>query len=77
MSTVSIKFRKKLSEVFIVEPNNLGFWPLTSIFKKTTKPLKTMPFIIIIPLAFFVAVLMYFTFGYLLIRLVSLLQYGF
>jgi len=77
MKSFNLKLKKSLNQVFLVEPNNLGFWPLTSIFKKTTKPLKTMPFIIIIPLAFFVAVLMYFTFGYLLIRLVSLLQYGF
>lgn len=71
------KLKKQMNEIFLLEPNNLGFWPLTSLFKKTTKPLKTMPFIIIIPLTFIIALIMYLIFGNLLIKLVSLLQYGF
>lgn len=71
------RLKKQMNEIFLLEPNNLGFWPLTSLFKRTTKPLKTMPFIIIIPVTFIIALIMYLIFGNLLIKLVSLLQYGF
>ena len=77
MKLTHIKYRKSLNEIYDIEPNDLGVSFLTNWFKRTTHPFKNVPFIIIIPLSFLVAIAMYLIFGYLLIRLVSLLQYGF
>jgi len=77
MRSVNLKLKKSLNDVFFIEPNNLGTDFLTSIFKRVTHPLKNMPFILVVPLAFLLAIFMYFVFGYLLVRLVSFLQYGF
>lgn len=73
----TIQLRNKLNEVFIVSPNDLGVDFLTEKFKRITSLLKTMPFLILIPLSFAVALLIYLIFGYLVIRAVSILQYGF
>lgn len=67
----------KLHEVFIVAPNDLGHPLLTYWYKRTTKFLKTMPFLYIVPMSFAAAVLMYAIFGFLVVRLTSLLQHGF
>lgn len=72
----SVRLREKLEEVFWLEPNDLHFRPLTRIYKSLTKRLKAMPFIYIIPLAFALAAVMYLVLGPLLIKLVTLLQYG-
>ena len=77
MKTTANKLKKSLNEVFFIEPNDLGLGFLNYLYKKTTHPLKYAPFIIVIPMAFLAAVAMYFIFGQLLIKLVSLLQYGF
>jgi len=70
-------FRKKINEVFSLEPNNLGIEPLTGLYKKTTHYLKTMPFLVLIPASLISALTLYFIFDHILVRLVSLLQYGF
>jgi hypothetical protein len=67
----------KLHEVFIVEPNDLGHPLLTHWYKRTTKFLKTMPFLYIIPMSFMFTVLMYAVFGFMVVRLTSVLQHGF
>jgi len=77
MKAINTRLKQSLNRAFFVEPNDLGFWFLTSLFKKTTKPLKTMPFIIVIPTAFFIAFVVYLILGKWFIRLVSWLQYGF
>lgn len=71
------QFKNKADEVFFIEPNNLGFNFLTNFYKRITANLKSMPFIIIFPLSLVSAIFLYFIFKQLLIRLVSLLQYGF
>jgi len=77
MSAERVVFQKKLNEVFSLEPNNLGVGFLTNFYKKMVARFKVAPFIIIIPFSFIFAGMAYFLLGYLLIKLVSLLQYGF
>jgi len=77
MTVERITFRKKLNEVFYLEPNNLGMGFLTNFYKKIVARFKVAPFIIIIPFSFIFAALAYFLLGYLLVGLASLLQYGF
>jgi hypothetical protein len=69
--------KKHLKEVYIVEPNDLGFPPLTFLYRKINIFFKTAPFIFLVPLSFIGATLIVYVFGLLAIRLVSLLQYGF
>jgi hypothetical protein len=69
--------KQKMNEVFLVEPNELGINYLTIYFKKITAYLKTMPFVYIIPLTLFVSIFSYFILGRFLIKLVTVLQYGF
>jgi len=66
-----------LNELRVVEPNDLGIPFLNSIYRRINGFFKTAPFLFVIPLAFIGAGLLVFVFGYLAIRLVSLLQYGF
>lgn len=77
MKTLNYRLRQKLEEVYFVQPNDLGYPFLTNIYHKITKFFKTMPFIFIIPTSFMGALILYVLFGSLIIKLVSLLQYGF
>ena len=77
MKKINIRLKKKLDEVFFVEPNDLGIDFLTYYFRKTTAYLKIVPFIYIIPFTFLISTLLYFILGKLLVRLVTMLQYGF
>ena len=77
MRTFDYRLQQKLEEVFMVEPNNLGPSYITALYHRLTGFLKTMPFIFIIPISFISAIFLYFIFGPLLVKLVSLLQYGF
>jgi len=77
MKTINYRLQQKLEEVFFLEPNELGVSYLTSLYKKTTSYLKSLPFIVIIPLSLMAAVFIYLLLGRLIIKLVTLLQYGF
>ncbi len=77
MKTLNNKIRQKLDEVYSVKPNDLGTPVINELYHGTTKFFKTMPFIFIIPSSFLGALILYVLFGSLVIRLVSLLQYGF
>jgi len=77
MKTINYRLQQKLEEVFFLEPNELGVSYLTSLYKKTTSYLKSLPFIVIIPLSLMAAVFIYLLLGKLIIKLVTLLQYGF
>jgi len=77
MKSLNYRLKRKLNEVFVVEPNDLGIVFLTNWYKRITAYFKTAPFLIVIPLSFLVAIFLYLIFGYLVVRLVSLLQYGF
>lgn len=69
--------KRKLHEIFVIEPNDLGIHFITSVYKRITGHLKTMPFIFIIPACLIAALLASLIFGHLAVRLVTLLQYGF
>ncbi len=77
MKDINFRMRQKMNEVFSIEPNDLGTSYLTTFFKKITSYLKTMPFIYVIPVTFLISIFMYFVFGKFLIKLVTVLQYGF
>lgn len=77
MKTGHFRLKSKLNEVFFIKPNDLGNKTLTRFFKSSTSFLKTMPFIIVVPLSFFSAFILYVIFGKLIVKVVSLLQYGF
>ncbi len=77
MKTVGYRLKNKLNEVFLVSPNDLGWKKLTDIYKWLTQYLKQLPFLIIVPLSFLLAIVAYLVLGKLLVRLVTILQYGF
>jgi len=77
MKTVNYSFNKKINEIFLVEPNELGVNFLTNWYKKLVRYFKKTPFLVLIPLSFFIGYLLYLIFGFLVVRLVNLLQYGF
>ncbi len=68
---------REFDRIFSVPPNDLGNRWLTFFYKLFTGPLKKMPFLYILPLSFFAAVALYYLLGSLLIKFVSILQYGF
>lgn len=67
----------EFNRIFSLPPNDLGNKWLTYLYKFFTHPLKKMPFIYIVPLSVLFATLLYVLLGQLVIRLVSVLQYGF
>jgi len=72
------KLKKHFNEVFLVEPNNLGANWMTNTYKNMTSFLKQMPFSVIIPLSLLFVLFLYLLFDKaLLVKLTSLLQYGF
>ena len=77
MKEMNFRLRQKLNEVFLIEPNDLGSNFLTFYFRKITARLKTIPFAYVIPFTFLISLILYLILGKLLIRLVSILQYGF
>lgn len=69
--------KRKLHEIFVIEPNDLGVNFFTILYKRATSHLKTMPFLFIIPACLVAALFASLIFGHLAVRLVTLLQYGF
>ncbi|MBI4973337.1 hypothetical protein HZC27_01875 [Candidatus Roizmanbacteria bacterium] len=77
MKSNIIQLRRKLNEVYVVEPNDLGLPYLTAFYRRVNVFFKRMPFIIIVPAALLGALFLSVFFGYLVVRLTSMLQYGF
>lgn len=78
MKTTSFsQLREKMDEVYLVKPNDLGFAAGNKIYRKMNVYFKRMPFLFIIPLSFAVSLLLYMLFGPLIVRLTTILQYGF
>ncbi|MEN9327475.1 MAG: hypothetical protein RI947_283 [Candidatus Parcubacteria bacterium] len=77
MDITHYRLKHKLDEVFILEPNDLGNGFLTMLFKKTSAFFKVMPFLYILPFSIAISCVAYVLFGALIVKLVSLLQYGF
>ncbi|PIZ64998.1 hypothetical protein COY14_03290 [Candidatus Roizmanbacteria bacterium CG_4_10_14_0_2_um_filter_36_9] len=67
----------EFENIFLLAPNNLHSQRLNRYYKYLTKPLKSMPFYLIIPLSVSIAMLAYALLGRLIIHLVTLLQHGF
>ena len=76
-STYISKLDKKFDRIFDLEPNDLQFPLLTYVYKLLTRPLKSIPIVYIVPLSLVGAIFLYLVFGPLVVKLVSLLQYGF
>jgi len=77
MKSYSLRFKKQISEVFIIKPNDLGSEFLTCWFKKLTLLLKRFPFLYLLPLATLIACLLYLFLGKRIVVITSFLQYGF
>lgn len=77
MKTIPYRLKHKLQEVYFIEPNNLGNQHLTSLYKISASFLKQMPFIFVIPLSVIFSVMLYVLLGGLVVKLTTLLQYGF
>ncbi len=77
MTEINLRMKQKLNEVFSIEPNDLGINFLTFYFRKITARLKTIPFAYVIPFTFLISLILYLILGKLLIKLVTILQYGF
>lgn len=72
-----LRLKHHLEEVTIVEPNDLGLPFLTRWYRRINVYFKRMPFIVVVPLSVVFALILYTLFGYLVVRLTSILQYGF
>jgi len=77
MRTIPTRIQNKYSEIFSLQPNKFGNERINSLYKMTTRFLKKAPFIVIVPMVTFVVILIYIIIGSLLVKLASLLQYGF
>ncbi len=77
MKTIEYKLKRRLHETYFIEPNDLGIDWLTKIYKTITAPLKTIPIIYIIPLSIILGVAIFLLLNQLIVKLVTILQYGF
>lgn len=69
--------KQKYHEAFIVEPSNLGNPHLTRLYKQVSSTLKVMPFVYLVPLSFFIALIVTLIFGFPLVKLTTILQHAF
>lgn len=69
--------KKKVNEAYAVPPTHFNHSLINNLFKLSASSLKSLPFKIMLPLSLFFSLLLYFIFGLIIVRLVSLLQYGF
>ena len=72
-----VLLKKKLKEVYMVDPTELGSPFLTKFYRFGAVYFKNKPFLIILPVSLLIGVALYLIFGPLVVKLVSLLQYGF
>jgi hypothetical protein len=77
MKSYSLRFRKQIGEVFVIQPNDLGNSFLNFLFKKSTAYLKRFPFLYILPATVIIVFFIYLIFGKGIVTITSLLQYGF
>lgn len=77
MNKINYRMKQKMNEVFSIDQNDLGANYLTNNFRRITSYFKVMPFVYVIPITFLASVFLYFIFGRFLIKLVTVLQYGF
>ncbi len=71
------ELKSRLDEVYAVQPNDLGIPFLTRWYRRVNRYFKSMPFVVVVPASLLFATVLYLAFGYLVVRLASILQYGF
>ena len=69
------KLVKRMTEVAVVSPQTIG--PFTILYKKITPLIKVRPFKALIFTSIIASFLLYLLLGSLIVRLASLLQFGF
>lgn len=72
-----VRLKHRMEEVSIVEPNDFGSASLNRLYRTVNRFFKNAPFIIVIPASIIIAISLYVLFGFLAIKLVSILQNGF
>ena len=77
MSIIPLRISKQYREIYTLQPNQLGNDRINTFYKRTTHFLKKSPFIVIVPLVVLTVILIYVLIGPYLVKLASLLQYGF
>jgi hypothetical protein len=77
MKSYSLRFRKQIGEVFVIQPNDLGNSFLNFLFKKSTAYLKRFPFLYLLPATVIIVFFIYLFLGKRIVTITSLLQYGF
>lgn len=77
INNIPHRVSKQYQEIYEVQPNQLGNNRIDLFYKITTRFFKKAPFIVIVPVVTLVVVLIYISIGPLLVKLASLLQYGF
>lgn len=77
MKSYSLRFRKQIGEVFVIQPNDLGNNFLNFLFKKSTAYLKRFPFLYLLPATVIIVFFIYLFLGKRIVTITSLLQYGF
>jgi len=77
MKSYSLRFRKQIGEVFVIQPNDLGNSFLNFLFKKSTAYLKRFPFLYILPATVIIVFFIYLILGKGIVTITSILQYGF
>ncbi len=71
------QFKKRVREVSLIEPNDLGIPWLTDSYRTVNRHLKHAPFLVVIPVSLALAMILALMFSLLLVRLVTVLQNGF
>ena len=67
--------RERMREVAVVPPQTIG--PFTPLYKRVVPQLKWQPWRSVAVISFFGTPLLYLVFGARVVKLASLLQYGF
>ena len=77
MKSDFVRLKHRMEEISLVQPNDFGFGFVNRLYRNVNRFFKKAPFIIVVPASFFIAFFLYIMFGFLTIKLVSILQNGF
>lgn len=77
MKSDFVRLKNRMEEASIVEPNDFGFGLVNHMYRSINRFFKNAPFVIVVPGAVFIALCIYLIFGFLAIKLASILQNGF
>ena len=74
---IYLNLKKYYKDVYSIPPNTLGNPILTKLYKICTYQLKNFPFKLVVPISVLITILSFGLFGILIIRVVTILQFGF